>query len=98
MSVATLATIVQYLNDGTGDPGLQFEGYENSVTRIVEIRESDAMDQWMILPIDVVAEDATYRACTLLITILPPVDGAPAVWAFLAVDALGEPCSFQAVQ
>lgn len=94
--VATVSMIVAYLQDGTGDPGLQFVITDE--TQITEFRRSHAIDQWVVVPVDIVAEDATYGAAALVVTILPGPDGGPPVWVFVGVDMLGEPCAAHTVQ
>lgn len=97
MSVATLASVVNWLDQGTGDPGLAFDDYDNTTTEIVEIREAKESDLWMVHPVTVInSVDGSHELCALFITFCFDEDGRSKV-VFGAIDQKGEPCAWHSV-
>lgn len=100
MSVATVATIVNYLDNGTPagpeGEGLKFDDFANTSTVIAEIREDNASHLWMVCPVTVIGVDGPHYGCCLLITFCYDDDNEHQT-VFGAVDRKGQPIAWQEV-
>lgn len=94
---ATLETILGFLDNGTGDPGLSFEDVEDEVTAITQLREGKHTDLWTVYPITVVNTDGPHELCWLGITICQDVETDDPIFRFLALGQWGEPVAYHEV-
>lgn len=88
--VATLKTLMAFLDYGTGDPGLKFRSADNC--NIAQLHEGDNSEWWAIHPVDVLNTDGWHDECLLIVTI-KLVEGN-IVYCFLAVDANGQAVAY----
>ena len=88
---ATLASITQLLENGTGDPGLSFEVPEWATLQ--EVISDDHSAVWAVWPVGVIGMDGLHPRCLLVITVVPDSTGR-IVFRCLAVDQDGEPCAY----
>lgn len=98
---ATLETIIGFLDNGTGDPGLQFSATDED-TLIVQVREHEHSDLWIVHPVDVTnstdaEEHGPHERCLLCVTICMDADTDEPIYRFLGLDPWGQPIAYHEV-